>query len=395
MNDDSKELYKRISEKIEQETKASGWSIFNNIISGLGALAIAVIGYFTYSHNRQLSNIDSVFNASKLIGDLVNSLTEDSLKRDIAVLAVSHSLTSDHKNSDINNIHLAYEITERIAYKTINEHKQKVEKYNSSNSTNRNNSDDKLFDLTNYQINLINDLTIVLDKNRKIGKTLDTYNGDSNLFTKEEDFAKRSQLLANRSAEIYAEFIILSDYNYSLNQEDLDSLRIKKIQEKKGLNRNQINRMNLASREIISNAANNKNTIFTIFDNRIFYYKDNNRKLTTFDIEKHLKESLFATESSVDNSNWYISETYKSVKIKDTGCVSSIRYFHNSDKDTAEELKEKLQSTENKFGRLVENTFETLDLTEWTKTNGIDVNQGQLEVWLMSRQKCQVKPRPH
>lgn len=403
MNDDLKELYKHISEKIERETKDSSWSIFNNVTSALGAIGIAIIGFFTYSHDRQLSDIDSAFSASKLIGDLVNSLTEDSLKRDIAVLAVSHSLTSQYNNSNINNAHLAnaylaYEITERIALKTISEHIQKLEKYNYLNSTDTNTNDNKLFDLASHQIDLIDDLNIVLEKNRKIGKTLDGYVKNSKTNKKlvlafnqnlsglfqEEDFIKRSQLLADKSAEIYSEFIVFSDYNSSDNQNNSNSLNIENIKKENGLTTREINRINFASREIMSNAANNKNTIFTIFDSRVFYYRHNNKIPTIFDIEKYLEESL------VDKNNWYISETYKPVNIQNTGCKSSIRYFHNSDRNAAEQLKQKLQSTENKFSELIENTFETVNLTKWAKRNGIDVKKKQLEVWLMSEQKCQV-----
>ena len=357
----------------QNQTGVMAWleSLVNMCSLVLGIL----IAYMTITNSSRIEALTHNMETSNLVSDLIDNISEKDIEQDIALLALEHTLTSNSHNDlkDKNEKLLA-----RIAASAYDPQEQLEDGSNSNSLAKGQYSTDILERIIENSYQGYPDTTtiknIVYDHEAMetaawiAAKALyygaldfkDNVRSPSTILN--ATFSKADDDIKNTENDT----IKLEEAGYKINN-DSDS----------ELERNP-KQANVVRSNLIAN------TVQTVSDESktIYIHYDNPDSINRV---KKLSEAL-------KEEGWYVTPNLQLIGVDKPNCATttSVRYFHEVDKNNAKELKESIERKSNNMGLEINNQqFRLHNLVGWRYSRNVPT--GQLELWIAEKSQDCIK----
>lgn len=346
------------------DKKSSSLEKFNLIVSTAAAIFGIVVTIQTIILNREIDRLNENIEASSLVGDLIGSLTSDSAKQDIALLALDNALSSDSDESQEAREERYKILVAKIATNLLNR-SLSVTQGEDGASLSR-----KIREETRTARDILKNLlpedssdykTLLEDKSipeyqRIAAQTLINFDERANNSKAPTENAQVQVQYNEASADDNPNEVIQAEVTSA--NEDQSSLQ----QEQQILEL-------ATSADAVSGVAedsNNKGIVYLHYD------------------ASNLGSEMEQLKADLENQNWFVTSSIELIEPDAFNCSlrSDIRFFHEDDEELARQLKAQVENTAiSNLGPHVDN-IRLIDLSNWEKANLVP--NGQLELWIVA-----------
>ncbi len=317
--------------------------------NGSVSLIAACLGAFITYQNIQLSDevdqLSANLSASSLVGDLINSLTSKDAKRDIALLALHNALGSESEVSVEEREERHKLLVAKIASRLLDESLSRIESEESEISL------QEVEQETLVAIGILREF-------------------------KEEEISSQEkpeyQLVAEGALEDLDDWIknaksFTKDTKVTYDATSQNKVLIGEVQEitTKLQKTTDLQKQKQFFQAEVLSAENNK-VVYLHYDNSA------------------LVNGMKTLSNKLEEKDWFVPERIQQIDVNAPNCatISSIRFFHDDDRNLAQKLKKTVISSniDDLNDSLSEEELKLIDLTNWSKARLVP--EKQLELWV-------------
>jgi hypothetical protein len=348
----------------DDDKKNSSLEQLNIVVSTAAAIFGIVVTIQTINLNREVDRLNENIEASSLVGDLIGSLTSDSAKQDIALLALDNALSSDSDESQEDREERYKILVAKIATNLLNRSLSVTEGEDGA-SLGREIREEtrtardilkKLLPDNSLDYYLIAEDESYPEYQRVSARALMDFEERANSSKAPTDTAQVQVQYDEVSADANPNEVIRAEVNS--DDEDQSSLQ----QEQQTLEL-------ATSADAVSGVAEDS-------DNRGIVYLHYDASSLSTGMEQ-LKVNL-------ENENWFVTNSVELIKPDAFNCSvrSDIRFFHEDDEELARQLKAQVESTSISDISPHVDAIRLIDLSNWEKANLVP--NKQLELWIIA-----------
>jgi hypothetical protein len=353
--------------KKHRSHNGSTWESFNNLASAIAALCGVFVFFQNQFLKQEIDRLRENIEASSLVGELIGSLTSDTAKQDIALLALDNALTSNSKESQEKREERYKELVAKIASNLLN---RSLSSPLAKAGEDAESTAKKIEEETETARTILAELLgLKLDDTKTLIDEVEYILIDEN--TEFEEY-KMIAARALRDYDNHGKKATAPTANAQLqitySEQDSSPEYIEGDINAEG---EQQRKLNVATNATAAASLERS-------ENKAFVYLH-------YDDENLINEMYVLKETLESKDNWIVSETIKLVEPTEFNCAfgSDIRYFHKYDKHLAEGLKTILVNDSDEHLSSYVSNVRLIDLSNWEKASLVP--ERQLEIWIIAQ----------